>query len=244
LKVELKIQIKNTNRSFGTMLSGEIAQRYGDMGLPEDTIKIFLEGSAGQSFGAFAAKGLTMRLEGEANDYLGKGLSGGKIILIPPAKAVFNPSENIIAGNTLLYGATSGEAYISGGVGQRFCVRNSGATAVVEGIGDHGCEYMTGGTVVILGKTGNNFGAGMSGGVAYVLDSEGDFEERCNEEMVGIENLTGTKDSKLVKELIERHYQYTNSRRAKDILDNWNTYAKLFLKVCSPHYQKHLEHIV
>ncbi len=244
IKIEHALKIKNTDRSFGTMLSGEIAQRYGDDGLPEDTIKIFLEGSAGQSFGAFAAKGLTMRLEGEANDYLGKGLSGGKIILVPPAKAVFNPSENIIAGNTLLYGATSGEVYISGRVGQRFCVRNSGATAVVEGIGDHGCEYMTGGTVVILGTTGNNFGAGMSGGVAYVLDEEGELEGRCNKEMVDIENLSSSKDYKLIKELIERHYQYTNSIKAKNILEQWSTYAKLFFKVCSPLYQKYLERIV
>lgn len=241
IKVEHTFKIKNINRSFGTMLSGEIAQRYGDSGLPEDTIKIMLTGSAGQSFGAFTAKGLTLRLEGEANDYLGKGLSGGKIILLPPKKAVFDASENIIAGNTLLYGATSGEAYISGRVGQRFCVRNSGATAVVEGIGDHGCEYMTGGTVVILGTTGNNFGAGMSGGVAYILDEEGKFEARCNGEMVGIEKLTATKDIKLVKELIERHYQYTNSIKAKNILEKWSTYSKLFLKVCSPLYQKYLE---
>ncbi|MHB1391804.1 MAG: glutamate synthase large subunit [Clostridia bacterium] len=241
VKVEHVLKIKNTDRSFGTMLSGEIAQRYGDSGLPEDTIKIFLEGSAGQSFGAFAAKGLTMRLEGEANDYMGKGLSGGKIILIPPAKASYEPSENIIAGNTLLYGATSGEAYILGRAGQRFCVRNSGATAVVEGIGDHGCEYMTGGTVVVLGTTGNNFGAGMSGGIAYVLDEKGEFEGRCNKEMVVIENLSASKDYNLVKELIERHYQYTNSIKAKNILEQWSTYSKLFLKICSPLYQKYLE---
>jgi len=243
-KVEHILKIKNTDRSFGTMLSGEIAQHYGDNGLPEDTIKIALTGSAGQSFGAFAARGLTMRLEGEANDYLGKGLSGGKIILVPPADAAYDSSENIIAGNTLLYGATSGEAYISGRAGQRFCVRNSGATAVVEGVGDHGCEYMTGGIVVILGSTGNNFGAGMSGGVAYVLDEEGGFEARCNKEMAGIENLTASKDIKLVKDIIERHYKYTNSMKAKKILEQWNTYTKLFLKVCSPLYKKYLERIV
>ncbi|HYE83155.1 MAG TPA: glutamate synthase large subunit [Clostridia bacterium] len=242
--VEHILKIRNTDRSFGTMLSGEIVQRYGDKGLPEDTIKVFLEGSAGQSFGAFAAAGLTLKLEGEANDYLGKGLSGGKIILKPPADAAYASSENIIAGNTLLYGATSGEAYISGRAGQRFCVRNSGATAVVEGIGDHGCEYMTGGIAVILGSTGNNFGAGMSGGVAYVLDEEGEFCARCNEEMTGIESLTALKDIKLVKDIIERHYKYTNSIKAKKILDQWSTYTKLFFKVCSPLYKKHLEQIV
>jgi len=243
VRVQHFMGITNTDRSFGAMLSGEIAKRYGDNGLPEDTIKIYLQGSAGQSFGAFAARGLTMKLEGEANDYLGKGLSGGKIILTPPAKSTFDPGENIIAGNTILYGATSGEAYISGRVGQRFCVRNSGAIAVVEGIGDHGCEYMTGGTVVILGKTGNNFGAGMSGGVAYVLDEEGSFAARCNEEMEGMENLRAAKDIELVKELIQRHYEYTKSKKAGTILAQWNRYAGRFIKICSPHYQKYLEGI-
>lgn len=243
IKVVHTLSIKNTDRSFGTMLSGEIAQRYGDKGLPEDTISIFLEGSAGQSFGAFAAPGLTLKLSGEANDYLGKGLSGGKIVLVPPAGAAYDPGESTIAGNTLLYGATSGEAYILGKAGQRFCVRNSGATAVVEGIGDHGCEYMTGGTVVILGSTGNNFGAGMSGGVAYVLDEKGGFIDRCNGETVDIESLSASKDIKLVKDIIERHYKYTGSIKAKKILEQWNTYSKLFLKVCSPIYKKHLERI-
>ena len=243
IKIEHTLDIKNTNRAFGSMISGKIAKQYGDIGLNEDTIIINAVGSAGQSFGAFAVKGLTLILEGEANDYVGKGLSGGKIILKPSQKSLFNPCENIIAGNTLLYGATSGEAYILGRVGQRFCVRNSGATAVVEGIGDHGCEYMTGGTVVILGPTGKNFGAGMSGGVAYVLDEYYKFENKCNKEMVEIECLTNTKDAKEVKRLINNHYIYTNSLKAKEILDNWSCYENKFLKVSSSIYKKQLESI-
>lgn len=237
-------KIKNTDRSFGTMLSGEIARRYGAAGLPEGTIKIHLDGSAGQSFGAFAAKGLTMILEGDANDYLGKGICGGRIIVFPPEKSAFDKSKNIIAGNTLLYGATSGEAFIRGRVGQRFCVRNSGAVAVVEGVGDHGCEYMTGGVVVVLGSAGKNFGAGMSGGVAYVLDEDDNFTNNCNREMVEIELLKASQDANLVKELIHRHYQYTNSLKAKTILDNWTLYVNKFLRICSPLYEKQLERII
>ena len=236
-KVTGSFKIKNTDRATGAMLSGEIARVYGDEGLPEDTITLKFTGSAGQSFGAFAAKGLKMVLEGDANDYLGKGLSGGKIVLIPPGKASFNPHENTIAGNTLLYGATSGEVYIEGMVGERFCVRNSGATAVVEGIGDHGCEYMTGGTIVILGGVGKNFGAGMSGGIAYVLDEKGNFIDKCNKQIVEIKPIN-YKDIDIVKRLLKTHYEYTESSKAKEVLMNWDMYEGKFLKVCSPAYEK------
>ena len=238
-KVTGSFKIKNTNRAVGTMLSGEIAKKYGDLGLPDDTITLNFKGSAGQSFGAFAAKGLKMVLEGDANDYLGKGLSGGKIILMPPGEANFNPHENIIAGNTLLYGATSGEVYIEGMVGERFCVRNSGATAVVEGVGDHGCEYMTDGTVVIIGNVGKNFGAGMSGGIAYVLDEIGNFNDKCNHQVVEIKPLN-SKDMDIVKRLIKSHYEYTESLKAEEILKNWDIYKEKFFKVCSPVYEKSL----
>lgn len=228
-------KIKNTDRSFGAMLSGEIAKRYGEAGLPEDTIKVHLEGSAGQSFGAFAAKGLTLVLEGDSNDYLGKGLCGGKLIIYSPKNSTFKADENIIAGNTLLYGATSGEAYISGRVGQRFCVRNSGASAVVEGVGDHGCEYMTGGIVVVLGAIGKNFGAGMSGGIVYVLDEngEGNVIENCNEEMIHVKPIrsNGSKDGVIIKELIQRHYKYTGSLKAKSLLENWDCSLEKFFKI-------------
>ncbi|WP_408625501.1 glutamate synthase large subunit [Crassaminicella thermophila] len=240
VNVEGRFKIKNTDRTVGTMLSGEIAKRYGDAGLSDDTIILNFEGSAGQSFGAFAIKGMTLILEGDANDYLGKGLSGGKIIVVPPQNATFIPEDNMIAGNTLLYGATSGEVYINGMVGQRFCVRNSGATAVVEGIGNHGCEYMTGGMVVILGNVGRNFGAGMSGGVAYVLDEDRDFDTKCNKQIVEIKPLED-KDIQKVKNLICNHYEYTKSKKAKDILDNWDLYIDKFLKVVSPIYQMKLE---
>ncbi|ABR49525.1 Glutamate synthase (ferredoxin) [Alkaliphilus metalliredigens QYMF] len=237
------LEIRNTDRAFGTMISGEIAKAYGDAGLPDDTISVRLEGSAGQSFGAFAAKGLTLTLEGDANDYLGKGLSGGKIIVVPPRKATFDPSKNIIAGNTLLYGATSGEVYIAGGAAQRFGVRNSGAVAVVEGIGDHGCEYMTGGVVLVLGPIGKNFGAGMSGGIAYILDEKNKYSDNYNREMVDVEPLINAQDIQRVKDLINLHLQYTGSVQAKRILDNWNFYVSKFIRVCSPLYQKQLENI-
>ncbi|MBC2581178.1 glutamate synthase large subunit [Clostridium sp. DJ247] len=239
-KVELTADVRNTDRTVGAMLSGEIARRYGDEGFPEDTIIAQLKGSAGQSFGAFAARGLTLILSGDANDYVGKGLSGGKIILIPSEDSTFNPRENVIAGNTLLYGATSGKAFILGKVGQRFCVRNSGAEAVVEGIGNHGCEYMTGGTVVILGTTGKNFGAGMSGGTAYILDEAGDFENKCNKEIVEVKLVINENDILKLKKLISEHQLYTNSSKAKEILDNWDVYVKKFLKVTSPIYEKQL----
>ena len=241
MPVEISRTIRNTDRTVGAMLSGEIAKRYGNEGLPADTIRCTFQGSAGQSFGAFLAHGVTFRLEGDANDYVGKGLSGGKIIIVPPAVSVFKPEENIIAGNTLLYGATSGEIYINGRVGERFCVRNSGATAVVEGAGDHCCEYMTGGRTVVLGKTGRNFAAGMSGGVAYVYNIDGDFDYYCNMQMVELSLIEDTYDSKELRQLISNHYTYTNSPLAKYILDNWGTEVEKFMKVTPIEYKKVLQ---
>ena len=241
IPVTADFEIKNINRTVGTMLSGEIAKRYGDEGLPEDTITYTFTGSAGQSFGAFGAPGFTMVLQGDANDYVGKGLSGAKIIINPDQSATFNASENIIVGNTLLYGATSGEVYISGLAGERFCVRNSGATAIVEGIGDHGCEYMTGGRVVVLGKTGRNFAAGMSGGIAYVYDEKGVFESNLNREFVELEKLVDTDDEDFVKELIIKHASYTESKKANDILINWAAESKKFYRVISTAYKTILE---
>ena len=199
------LPIRNSNRVTGTILGSEVTQRYGAEGLPEDTIRLHFQGSAGQSFGAFLPPGITLELEGDANDYVGKGLSGGKIIVRPPEGATFVPEENIIIGNVAFYGATSGQAYIRGMAGERFCVRNSGLHAVVEAIGDHGCEYMTGGRVVVLGATGRNFGAGMSGGIAYVLDDEpGDFAARCNRDMVDLERMEPAEAAE-VKAMIQRH---------------------------------------
>ena len=241
MAVEIKSKIKNTDRTVGAMLSGEIAKRYGQNGLPTDTIKVFFEGSAGQSFGAFLSKGVFFELTGEANDYVGKGLSGGKIVLVAPKESTFKPEENIIAGNTILYGATSGEIYINGVVGERFCVRNSGAIAVVEGAGDHCCEYMTGGRTVVLGTTGRNFAAGMSGGVAYVLDETGNFDFFCNMEMVEISLIEDSMDSKELQGLITNHYKYTNSQRAKQILDNWSLYVDKFKKIVPIEYKKVLQ---
>ena len=236
--VEIHSTIKNTDRTVGAMLSGEIAKRYGQAGLPENTISAYFKGSAGQSFGAFLSKGLYFELEGEANDYVGKGLSGGKIVLKAPAACSFKTQENIIAGNTLLYGATSGEVYINGVVGERFCVRNSGATAVVEGVGDHCCEYMTGGITVVLGTTGRNFAAGMSGGVAYVLDLIGNFDFFCNMEMVELSLIEDSHDNKEVKTLIENHFNYTGSTYAKEILEHWIEYRDKFIKVVPIEYKK------
>jgi glutamate synthase (NADPH) large chain len=242
-KVTITGNIRNTDRAVGAMLSGEIAKRFGDAGLEDDTITVKLKGSAGQSFGAFGARGLTLMLNGDANDYVGKGLSGAKIILTPPEASSFTPSENIIAGNTILYGATSGKAFIQGKVGQRFCVRNSGAVAVVEGVGNHGCEYMTGGTVVILGPTGSNFGAGMSGGVAYVLDEKGDFASRCNKGIAHqLRHLddSSAKDLARLKALISEYCEATRSAKAALILKDWNSFKGKFVKVSSPVYEKHL----
>ena len=216
--IELELPVRNTQRTIGTMLSGEIAKRYGNKGLPEDTIQLKFKGSAGQSFGAFLARGVTLMLEGDANDYVGKGLSGGKLIVYPPKEATFVPEENILIGNTVLYGATGGEAYFHGVAGERFAVRNSGVSAVVEGTGDHGCEYMTGGRVVVLGKTGRNFAAGMSGGIAYVLDEEGSFESRCNKSMVDLEPVIASHDIDTIRLLVENHFRYTGSRSAERVL--------------------------
>jgi glutamate synthase (NADPH/NADH) large chain len=230
--IEVKFPVRNIHRTVGTMLSGEVARRYGSVGLPVDTIRLKLNGSAGQSLGAFLAKGITLTLEGEANDYVGKGLSGGRIIVYPPRGSRFAPEENIIIGNVALYGASSGEAFFNGMAGERFAVRNSGATAVVEGVGDHGCEYMTNGLVLVLGSCGRNFAAGMSGGIAYVFDERGDFtQERCNLESVDLEPLLDPHDAQVVKTLIVRHLELTWSPRAKWLLDNWQDAVPRFIKV-------------
>ncbi|MGZ5000220.1 MAG: glutamate synthase-related protein, partial [Methylomonas sp.] len=267
--VHIRTAIRNFNRTFGTMLSGEVARRYGHKGLPDNTIHIEAIGTAGQSLGAFLAAGITLELVGEGNDYVGKGLSGGRIAIYPPAESPIVAEDNIIVGNTVLYGAISGECYFRGVAGERFAVRNSGAVAVVEGVGDHGCEYMTGGVVVVLGQTGRNFAAGMSSGIAYVLDCDGMFEKRCNLAMVELEpvpaedtalealehlggelethglvdimhNMTGN-DERRLRTLIERHRHYTGSSRAKHILDNWKAFLPGFVKVMPVDYRIALE---
>lgn len=238
MPVELYFGIRNTDRAVGAMLSGMVAKKHGDAGLNDDTIQSTFVGSAGQSFGAFLAHGITFRLEGDANDYVGKGLSGGKIIIYPSSNSVIKPEENIICGNTLLYGATSGEIYINGQAGERFCVRNSGATAVVEGAGDHCCEYMTGGRTVVLGKTGRNFAAGMSGGIAYVWNKDGDFDYYCNMEMVELSLVEEYADQKELQQLISNHYRYTRSQLAKQMLDHWSDYVGQFIKVIPFEYKK------
>ncbi|AFZ46585.1 glutamate synthase (NADH) large subunit [Cyanobacterium stanieri PCC 7202] len=239
-KVTATLPIKNTNRVVGTILGNEITKNHWQ-GLPEDTVHLHFVGSAGQSLGAFVPKGVTLELEGDANDYIGKGLSGGKIIVYPDKKATFCAEENIIVGNVAFYGATSGEAYISGIAGERFCVRNSGVTAVVEGVGDHGCEYMTGGKVVIIGATGRNFAAGMSGGVAYILDEKGDFATRCNTEMVGLETLEDASEIAELKQLITNHQQLTHSKKAEKVLANWDENISKFVKVMPRDYKRVLE---
>lgn len=242
-KTRVTFNIKNTDRSVGAILSNEISKIYGAQGLPDDTILVDFTGSAGQSFGAFATKGLSFKIHGNCNDYLGKGLSGGKLIIKVPPTATFKPEENIIIGNVALYGAITGEAYINGMAGERFAVRNSGATAVVEGIGDHGCEYMTGGVVVVLGKTGRNFAAGMSGGVAYVFDDKKQFENGlCNKEMVALEPLEAS-DVTLIRKLIKNHSLYTNSPLAKKLLEDWDNQQKHFIKVMPVDYKKALERL-
>ena len=237
----LSYPIVNTDRSVGAMLSGVIAQQYGETGLPEQALKIRFKGSAGQSFGTFLVHGVEFRLEGDTNDYLGKGLSGGRIVVVPPVRADFKPEENIIAGNTLLYGATSGEVYLNGRAGERFCVRNSGAVAVVEGVGDHCCEYMTGGRVVVLGPTGRNFAAGMSGGVAYVWNPSGNFDFYCNMEMVELSLVEDTRSRKELHELIRKHYHYTGSPLAGQMLDHWDRYVEEFIEVVPIEYKKVLQ---
>jgi glutamate synthase (NADPH/NADH) large chain len=266
--VKIEAEINNTNRSAGAMLSGNVAKIYGHAGLPDDTIHVSLKGTAGQAFGAWLAKGVTFELEGEGNDYVGKGLSGGKIIVKPPRNGGIVPEESIIVGNTVMYGATEGECYFRGIAGERFAVRNSGAVAVVEGAGDHCCEYMTGGIVVVLGKTGRNFAAGMSGGIAYVLDEDGTFKSRCNMAMVELEpvaeeeqvaeqefnqfndleshgrvdvtaDLT-TKDAERLKLLISNHARYTGSKLAAGIVADWDRYRPLFRKVMPVEYRRAL----
>ncbi len=238
--VKLKVPIRNTNRTVGTLLGAEISRKHGAKGLPNDTIQIHFKGSAGQSFGAFVPKGMTLRLEGDANDYLGKGLCGGKIIVHPHKEATFAAEENIIVGNVLFYGATSGEGYIRGRAGERFCVRNSGVYAVVEGVGDHGCEYMTGGRVVVIGDTGRNFAAGMSGGIAYVWNATGDFEIRCNKEMVELETLED-EDAELIQDMLRKHKDYTGSTVAEKLLKDWDKVAEQFVKVMPVDYKNALK---
>ena len=266
--VRFTSKITTRDRTAGAMLSGAVAKKHGHAGLADDTIWIDLEGTAGQSFGAWTAKGVTLSLTGEANDYVGKGLSGGKLIVRPHANSAIVPEESIIVGNTVMYGAIAGECYFRGVAGERFAVRNSGAIAVVEGTGDHGCEYMTGGVVVVLGRTGRNFAAGMSGGIAYVLDEAGDFERRCNLAMVDLEPVPaeaetsersnghgldmeshglvdimsnmGAQDAERLEELIKRHMHYTGSARAKTILENWAKYLPKFRKVMPVDYKQAL----
>ncbi|ADJ28428.1 glutamate synthase large subunit [Nitrosococcus watsonii] len=268
-RVQIETPVGNTDRTVGAMLSGEVARRYGHKGLPPETIDIKARGTAGQSFGAFLAQGISLELVGEANDYVGKGLSGGRLVIMPPPQCPIVPEENIIIGNTVLYGAISGECYFHGVAGERFAVRNSGATAVVEGVGDHGCEYMTGGVVVVLGGTGRNFAAGMSGGIAYVLDEAGDFEQRCNLAMVELEPITEEDealehlehqggdlethgrvdishhisrfDGQRLRQLIEQHHRYTHSGRARQILENWCAYLPRFVKVMPVDYRRALQ---
>ncbi len=241
-KVSAKLPIQNINRVVGTVLGNEITKRYWE-GLPDDTIHLHFQGSAGQSFGAFVPRGVTLELEGDANDYFGKGLSGGKLILYPDKASTFVPEENIIVGNVAFYGATGGEAYIRGMAGERFCVRNSGVEAVVEAVGDHGCEYMTGGKVVVLGQTGRNFAAGMSGGVAYILDETGDFATRCNAQMVELEKLEDPEEIRDLQALIQRHSDYTGSTKAAQVLAHWETLVAQFVRVMPRDYKRVLQHI-
>jgi glutamate synthase domain-containing protein 3 len=237
-KINLEYKIENVHRTAGTMLSYYVAKKNGNKGLPEDTINITFKGCAGQSFGAFLARGITFNLEGEANDYVGKGLAGGKIIIKPYSGIGYDPSQNTIAGNVLLYGATGGEIYIYGKAGERFAIRNSGAYAVAESVGDHCCEYMTGGRVVIIGPTGNNFAAGMSGGIAYVYDELNLFDQKCNLDMVDLESVVFEDDKRELRSMIEKHYRYTGSKKAKWILDEWENCLPKFVKVFPMEYRK------
>ncbi len=241
--VRIEVPIRNINRTVGTMLGAEISRRHGLEGLPQNTVRCNFTGSAGQSFAAFGPHGLTMILEGDANDYIGKGLSGARVIVYPPRRSTFNPAENIIIGNVALYGATGGEAFFNGLAGERFCVRNSGARAVVEGVGDHGCEYMTGGLVVVLGKTGRNFAAGMSGGIAYVLDESGDFHTRCNQAMVDLESVSEKEDVEVLHDMIEQHFRLTRSARAEQVLEKWHSMLPKFVKVMPVDYRRALEEL-
>jgi glutamate synthase (ferredoxin) len=239
--VSATLPIRNVNRAVGTMLGSSVTRRYGPEGLPADTIQLLFTGSAGQSFGAFVPRGVTLKLEGDANDYVGKGLSGGKIIVYPPRETTFKACENVIIGNVAFYGATSGEAYIAGVAGERFCVRNSGVNAVVEALGDHGCEYMTGGRVVVLGQTGRNFAAGMSGGMAYVLDERGDFAKRCNKSMVQLTSVEDVEEMEAIKNMVFRHAEYTGSSRATEVLLQWDEWLPKFVRVIPHDYKRVLD---
>ena len=259
MPTSFEAKVRNINRTVGTMLSGEVARLNGHNGLPDDSIHIKMEGTAGQSFGAWLAKGITLELTGDANDYVGKGLSGGRIIIYPSSDCPITPEDNILIGNTVLYGAISGETYFRGIAGERFAVRNSGAIAVVEGVGDHGCEYMTGGCVAVIGSTGRNFAAGMSGGIAYVLDESGDFSKRYNQAMVEIEQISSEGgnhnqleaddlsilmgdllhgDEYRLQFLLERHARYTGSKRARHIIENWGHYLPKFFKIVPIDYRR------
>jgi glutamate synthase (ferredoxin) len=240
-RVHADLPIRNVNRVVGTIVGSEVTKKHGPNGLSEDTIHLKFSGSAGQSLGAFIPRGMTIELEGDANDYFGKGMSGGKIIVYPSKDSTFVAEENIIIGNVALYGATSGEVFVRGMAGERFGVRNSGVDAVVESIGDHGCEYMTGGRVVVIGQTGRNFAAGMSGGVAYVLDEAGDFPTRCNQALVGLEKLEDTDEIEAVWKLIQRHQAYTNSARAAKVLADWKQLVPKFVKVMPKDYKRVLQ---
>lgn len=240
-KVTASFPIKNTDRTVGTILSNELTKIYRSAGLPDDTIHFKFKGTAGQSFGAFNNKGITLELEGDANDYFGKGLSGARLIVYPAKEASFVPEKNSIIGNVAFYGATSGEAFIRGKAGERFAVRNSGANAVVEGVGDHGCEYMTGGRVVILGGTGRNFAAGMSGGIAYVYDVNEKLKEKCNPEMIDLDAIDDNESAEELRSMIEKHYQNTGSTVAKFILEDFDNQLKNFIKVFPKDYKKVLQ---
>lgn len=242
-KRSVEVDVTNTDRAVGTLLGAEITRRFGET-LDEDTFTVKCNGAGGQSFGAFIPKGLTLELVGDSNDYFGKGLSGGKLIVYPPTGCAYKEDENIIIGNVALYGATSGKAFINGVAGERFCVRNSGATAVVEGCGDHGCEYMTGGRVVVLGRTGKNFAAGMSGGIAYVLDEDTSLYKRMNKQLVSIEPVTDKYDVLELKDLITEHVAYTNSKKGKEVLDNFGEYLPKFKRIIPHDYKKMLNTIV
>jgi len=240
-KVDIELPVININRVVGTMLSNEVSKKYGAAMLPDDTINIKLSGSAGQSLGAFLAKGISIEVEGDANDYVGKGLSGGRVVVYPAKNSSFVAEENIIVGNVCLYGATSGEAYFRGIAAERFCVRNSGAKAVVEGIGDHGLEYMTGGRVAVLGSVGRNLAAGMSGGAAYVWDHAGDLSTKCNMGMVELETVSADEDIAELKEMIENHLKYTGSEVAERLLNDWDGALSQFVKVMPTDYKRVLE---
>ena len=242
-KKTLQLEVSNVDRTLGTIFGSEITRLYPD-GLGEDTFTVCCKGSGGQSFGAFIPRGLTLELAGDSNDYFGKGLSGGKLIVYPPESAKFKAEDNIIIGNVALYGATSGKAFINGVAGERFCVRNSGATAVVEGVGDHGCEYMTGGRVVVLGPTGKNFAAGMSGGIAYVLDENHDLYKRLNKEMVSFEDLTNKYDVLELKAMIQEHVACTGSSRGKEILEHFGEYLPRFKKIMPHDYRRMMNTII